>query len=163
MLLGLGLLVLSGCASGASEALEKRAAAASPTATASPPAGAGGDEKVSGSVAVRLNGFQFLDSGNYVSPKEGMAFLALDVSLRNQGQQEVTVGSRAITLKDATGAELRRNLTAGTKPSPESTLAPGKETRGELTYDVPREAAAFQWAVTVGEGSQPAVFDIKKP
>ena len=170
LLLGLTLLTLGivGCGPSAADVLEKRAAG--PTASPAPVAPAapqaapatGGDEKVTGPVAVRLNGVQFSDKGNYVSPKEGMIFMALDVSFRNVGQQEVTVGSRAISLKDASGTEYRRNLTAASKPSPDSTLPPGKETRGELTYEVPKDATAFQLAVTVGEGAQPATFEINR-
>ena len=167
LLLAVALLVLplAGCGPSAADVLEKRSAAASPTAApaaAPAPVGGGGDEKVSGPVAVRLNGVQFSDRSNYVSPKEGMVFLALDVTLRTQRQQEVTAGSRATPRKAATGAEYRRNRTAASKRPPESTLPPGKETRGELTYEVPKDATAFQLAVTVGEGTQPASFEIKK-
>ena len=164
LLLALALVALTaGCGPSAADVLDKRGAAAAPTLSPAAAAQASaGDEKVSGPVAVRLNGVQFSDRGNYVSPREGMVFLALDVTIRNAGQQEVTVGSRAITLKDATGTEYRRNLTAASKPSPDSTLPPGKETRGELTYEVPRDATAFQLAVTGGETAQPVSFEIKK-
>lgn len=123
---------------------------------------AGGDEKVSGGVAVRLNGVQFLEKGSYVSPKEGMVFLALDLTVKNQGQQEVTVGSRALALKDAQGNELRRNMTGATKPSPQSTLAPGAESRGEVTFEVPAAMTGFQLVLVGAEGAAPAIFDIKK-
>ena len=164
LLLALALVALTAsCGPSAADVLDKRGAAAAPSPSPAAAAQASaGDEKVSGPVAVRLNGVQFSDRGNYVSPREGMVFLALDVTIRNAGQQEVTVGSRAITLKDATGTEYRRNLTAASKPSPHSTLPPGKETRGELTYEVPRDATAFQLAVTGGETAQPVSFEIKK-
>jgi uncharacterized protein affecting Mg2+/Co2+ transport len=177
-------LLLGGCASGAQQALDKRlatpttaaaapaaaAAAGSPSAgaAASPVAGApaaaapAGEEKVSGAVAVRVNGVQFLEKGSYVSPKEGMVFLALDVTVKNQGQQEVTVGSRALSLKDAQGNELRRNMTGATKPSPQSTLAPGAESRGELTFEVPAAMTGFQLVLVGAEGAAPATFDIRK-
>ena len=113
-------------------------------------------------MAVRVNGVQFLDKGSYVSPKEGMVFLALDVTVKNQGQQEVTVGSRALSLKDAQGNEMRRNMTGATKPSPQSTLAPGAESRGEVTYEVPAAMTAFQLVLVGGEGAAPATFEIKK-
>jgi len=181
----LAALTLGGCASGAQQALDKRlptpttaaaapaagssapAAAASPAAGASPVAGAasaaGGEEKVSGGVAVRLNSVQFLERGSYVSPKDGMVFMALDLTIKNQGGQEVTVGSRALALRDGQGNEMRRNMTGATKPSPQSTLAPGAESRGELTFEVPMSMSSFQLVLVGSEGAPPATFDIKKP
>jgi hypothetical protein len=113
-------------------------------------------------VAVRLNGVQFLEKGSYVSPKEGMVFLAVDLTVKNQSQQEVTVGSRALSLKDGQGNELRRNMTGATKPSPQSTLAPGAESRGELTFEVPATMTSFQLVLVGAEGAAPATFDIRK-
>ena len=196
------LLGLTGCASGAQQALDKLAAtpttgapaassgagaattgapaaSGSPAAASGGPAGASpaaqapagaaassgggaGEEKTSGGVAIRLNSAQFLDKGNYVSPKDGMVFLALDVTLKNAGQQEVTVGGRAVTLKDAGGTEFRRNLTAGSKPSPQTTIAPGAESRGEWAYEVPASATALTLTIAPAEGAPPAVFEIKK-
>ena len=117
----------------------------------------------SGPVSVRLNGVQFLEKGTYVSPKDGMVFMAIDVTVKNQGAQEVTVGSRALQLKDSQGNEMRRNLTGATKPSPQSTIAPGGESRGELTYEVPVSVRAFQLVLTGGEGAAPATFEINRP
>jgi hypothetical protein len=166
--LGLLLLVvalgLAGCSSGAADVLDKRAAASPTAAPAGASAGsaAAGNQKVSGNVAVTLNGFQFLERGTYIQPKEGMAFLAVDLTVRNQGQEEVTVGSRALTLKDAGGAEYRRNLTGGSKPSPASTLAAGQSSSGEISFEVPVTATAFQLVLTGGEGAPPAVWEIKR-
>jgi uncharacterized protein affecting Mg2+/Co2+ transport len=185
----LAMLVLASCSSGAQQALDKRlgtptaapapatqaAGAGAPAAGASPAAAAAGspvasaasgavsgEEKVSGGVALRLNGVQFLEKGSYVSPKDGMVFMALDVTVKNQGQQEVTVGSRALQLKDGQGNELRRNMTGATKPSPQSTIAPGAESRGELTFEVPVSMTSFQLVLTGGDGAAPATFDIKR-
>ncbi|MGE3911122.1 MAG: hypothetical protein AB7K36_17320, partial [Chloroflexota bacterium] len=60
--------------------------------------------------AVRIHDIQFLDKGNYVSPKEGVVFMALDLTVKNHGQEEVLVGSRALSLQDAQGNEQRRNM-----------------------------------------------------
>ncbi len=184
----LAVLVLAGCSSGAQQALDKRlgtpttapapaapaAVAGSPVAGASPAASAGspvassasgavsGEEKVSGGVAVRLNAVQFLEKGSYVSPKDGMVFMALDVTVKNQGPQEVTIGSRALQLKDGQGNELRRNMTGATRPSPQSTIAPGAESRGELTFEVPTSLTSFQLVLTGSEGAAPATFDIRR-
>jgi len=152
----------SGAATSAPSAAQASPGAAAGGGSGGGAAGGAGEEKVSGGVAIRLNSAQFLERGNYVSPKDGHVFVALDVTLKNGGQQEVTVGGRAVTLKDAGGTEFRRNLTAGSKPSPGTTIAPGAETRGEWAYEVPASATALTLTIAPAEGAPPAVFEIKK-
>jgi len=146
------LVMATACDRGVSSVIEKkeqelRAAAAK-----------AGTTKVSGQVAIQLHQFEISEKGLFVAPKEGTVFVILDVTLENRGQEEITIGSRYMKLTDAAGASYPRSLVGASKPSPDSTLAPGKSSRGQIAYEVPKDAQGLKWFIRAGEGAEEVSF-----
>jgi hypothetical protein len=114
--------------------------------------------RVSGQVAITLHQFEITETGLFVAPKEGTVFVILDVTFENRGQEEITIGSRYMRLTDAGGTSFPRSLVGASKPSPDSTLAPGKSSRGQIAYEVPKGAQGLKWFVKAGEGAEEVSF-----
>ena len=116
--------------------------------------------KDSGSVSIWLQAAQLTEKGRYVSPKEGSAFLLLDVTLTNNGTEDVVVGSRHMRLSDSAGTVYPKTLYGGTKPEPDSAIPPGKNTSGEIAYEVPKAIEHLTWYVRGGDTGEEVAFDL---
>jgi hypothetical protein len=117
-----------------------------------------GTTRVSRQVAITLHQFEIAEKGLFVVPKEGTVFVILDVTFENRGQEEITIGSRFMRLTDGAGTSYPRSLVGASKPSPDSTLAPGKSSRGQIAYEVPKGAQGLKWFVNAGEGAEEVSF-----
>lgn len=156
------LVMASACDRGVSSVIEKKQQELRATALAAK-GGAGatpmaGTTSVSGQVAIRLHRFEITEKGLFVVPKEGTVFVILDVTFENRGQEEITIGSRYMRLTDAAGTSYSRSLVGASKPSPDSTLAPGKSSRGQIAYEVPKDAQGLKWFIKAGEGVEEVSF-----
>jgi hypothetical protein len=117
-----------------------------------------GTTRISGQVAISLHQFEIAEKGLFVVPKEGTVFVILDVTFENRGQAEITIGSRYMRLADAAGTAYPRSLVGASKPSPDSTLGPGKSSRGQIAYEVPKDARGLKWFIKAGEGGEEVSF-----
>jgi hypothetical protein len=161
--LGLSLLLITGCSNDVGSVIERKQRELAATATARAKQEAEGSAarvKDSGNVAITLHTIQLTEKGRYVSPKEGMAFLLFDVSFANKGTDDVVISSRHMRLADVTGAVFPKTLYGGTKPEPDNTVPPGKNTRGEIAYEVPKGVQRLTWFIKGGDGAQEVSFDI---
>jgi hypothetical protein len=146
------LVMAAACDRGVSSVIEKkqqelRAAAAK-----------AGTTKVSGQVAIQLHQFDIAEKAMFVVPKEGTVFVILDVTFENRGQEEITIGSRYMRLTDAAGTSYPRSLVGASKPSPDSTLPPGKSSRGQIAYEVPKGTQGLKWLIKAGQGAEEVSF-----
>jgi len=148
------LSMASACDRGVSSVIEKKQQELRAKAAAA----RAGTTKVSGRVAITLHQFEITGKGLFVVPKEGTLFVILDVTFENRGQEEITIGSRYMRLTDAAGTSYPRSLVGASKPSPDSTLAPGKSSRGQIAYEVPKDAQGLRWFIKAGEGVEEVSF-----
>jgi hypothetical protein len=148
------LVMVSACDRGVSSVIEKKQQELRATAAAAK----AGTTRVSGQVAIRLHQFEITEKGLFVVPKEGTVFVILDVTFENRGQEEITIGSRYMRLTDAAGTPYPRSLVGASKPSPDSTLAPGKSSRGQIAYEVPKDVKGLKWFIKAGEGVEEVSF-----
>jgi len=148
------LVMASACDRGVSSVIEKKQQELRATAAAAK----AGTTKVSGQVAIRLHQFEIAEKGLFVVPKEGTVFVILDVTFENRGQEEITIGSRYMRLTDAAGASYPRSLVGASKPSPDSTLGPGKSSRGQIAYEVPKGTRGLKWFIKAGQGAEEVSF-----
>ncbi len=148
------LVMVSACDRGVSSVIEKKQQELQAKAAAAK----AGTTRVSGRVAITLHQFEITEKGLFVVPKEGTVFVILDVTFENRGQEEITVGSRYMRLTDAAGTSYPRSLVGASKPSPDSTLAPGKSSRGQIAYEVPKDARGLKWFIKAGEGAEEVSF-----
>jgi hypothetical protein len=148
------LVMASACDRGVSSVIERKQQELQAKAAAAK----AGTTKVSGRVAITLHQFEVTEKGLFVVPKEGTVFVVLDVTLENRGQEEITIGSRYMRLADAAGTAYPRSLVGASKPSPDSTLAPGKSSRGQIAYEVPKDARGLRWFVKAGDGAEEVSF-----
>jgi len=148
------LLVISACDRGVSSVIEKKQQELRAKAAAAK----AGTTKVSGQIAITLHQFEVTGKGLFVVPKEGTVFVVLDVTLENRGQEEITIGSRYMRLTDGAGTSYPRSLVGASKPSPDSTLPPGKSSRGQIAYEVPKDAQGLKWFIKAGEGAEEVSF-----
>lgn len=106
-----------------------------------------------GELEVTAHAVLDLESEIAASPPPGLAWLAVDVSVTNIGEEQVLVSPFLQTaLEDG---EANRYLSAVDQPGPrplEGTVAPGETLRGDIVYAVPADAAGLQFIFSaVGE------------
>jgi len=156
-------LLMSSCTDDVADVIEQkqRELAATTTARASQEGqGTGLSVKESGDVAFWLHSVQLTEEGRYVSPSEGMAFLLVDVTLTNNGTEDVVVSSRHMRLADSAGTVYAKTLYGGTKPEPDNAIPPSESTRGEIAYEVPKGIQRLTWYVTGGDRGEEISFDL---
>jgi len=161
--LGLSLLTLWGCGNNPTPtATNTGTPAASPSLTtaASPPAGSKQPTQLpSPSVdigkPIKLGKYQFTvngvreSAGDEISkPKQGQKFLMIDATVENQGEKREAISSITLfTLSDSNNKKYERVITTDAKGSLDSNLDPGKSLKGEIAFEVPKDAKNLQLIV----------------
>jgi hypothetical protein len=160
----LAISFATACSSRAETVIEKKQRELAATATAARAMGATAARGVqtSGQVDIILHDFHLDEKGYFASPEEGMLFLVLDVTFKNNGVGEVTIGSRHMRMVDAAGNTYRKSLVGGSKASPDSTIGPGESTTGEIVYEVPKHIGDLTWLIKAGDEAEEVCFSLVK-
>lgn len=99
----------------------------------------------------------YTGTGQFAStPSPGNIFIAFDVSITNNTDQDFTANGAAFCVKDGSGREYRRPAFAGPEPRlPLSRLYTGETARGWTTLEIPAElptaTLTYQLNVVTGE------------
>jgi hypothetical protein len=150
--LSLSLLTLWGCGNNRTSTTASPSPTAAATA-ASPSTESKKSVKIpSKSVAmgqsIKLGKYQFIvngmrkTDGDMISkPKQGQKFLLIDATVENQGQKMEPISSVFLfALTDSTGKQYERVITTEAKGNLDSNLDPGKQLKGEIAFEVPKDA-----------------------
>jgi len=106
-----------------------------------------GDIVEIGSIALTVNEVTHPAGDSYNKPNEGNVFTVVDVTIKNQGSEAVSVSSMLqMSLKDGTGQGYDPDFMASTASggtAPEGEIAPGETVRGQVGFQVPEDAAGM--------------------
>ncbi|MBE3549828.1 MAG: DUF4352 domain-containing protein [Brockia lithotrophica] len=133
-------------ASAAAESGEKPAQGESDGGKAAYPEFRVGDQIKMGNLVFVVNGTREVKD-EFMNPNPGNIFLAVDVTVENVGEKPEPVSSLMMfDLRDAEGNRYNRTL-AGSKTTPDGEVAPGKKLRGEVVFEVPKDAKGLEFII----------------
>lgn len=90
---------------------------------------------------VTVNSVRESKGDDYLKPQEGNVLKVLDITVVNQGDEELVVSSAlSFSLSDASGQTYMPSVTSDIKQSLDGKLAPGEKLQGEIPYEVSKEA-----------------------
>jgi hypothetical protein len=124
-----------------SGAATKGGDSSSDSGTAAPQAFAVGDQVKLGDYVLVVNTVTdpFVSGNEFDTPDEGKRYVAVDVSVTNEGAKPETVSSMmCFDLLDTTGQKYTMALVAGAPAAPDGEVDPGQPLRGTLTYEIPQ-------------------------
>ncbi|RKQ84621.1 DUF4352 domain-containing protein [Brockia lithotrophica] len=103
---------------------------------------------------IKMDNFVFVVNGTrevkaeFVTPKPGNTFLAVDVTVENVGEKPEPVSSLMMfDLRDAEGNRYKQTIVTTDKASLNGEVAPGKKLRGEIVFEVPKEAKGLEFII----------------
>jgi len=103
---------------------------------------------------IKMNNLVFVVNGarevkdDFVNPKPGNIFLAVDVTVENVGEEPETISSWDFDLRDAEGNRYEEEIFVSSKPCPCGEVAPGKKLRGEIVFEVPKEVKGLELIIS---------------
>lgn len=108
---------------------------------------AGQTVKVGSTWEITVNGVKTSQGDSFDTPKPGMTFLLIDVTLKNVSDQEQPVSSLIMwTLRDPSGQQYTETITTIAGAPPDGKAAAGSPVRGTLAYEVPTSGHSFTLA-----------------
>jgi hypothetical protein len=101
------------------------------------------------SLRITIHGVKRTQGDGIFTAEEGNEYLIVDVTLENMDKEEHYVSRFYSVITDSTGAEYDPTIQLkDTAPSPEKTLAPGEQARGEMVYEVDASATGLEFVYT---------------
>jgi hypothetical protein len=108
---------------------------------------------------------QEVSGQSFNQPKEGMKFVAVDVMVKNGTDQPQATSTFDFKLQDESSYSYNSQLFDAKDPSyKSSTLQPGKQQRGWITFEVPKTAKEYELVYTPNtwQQSKQIVIKLKK-
>jgi len=100
--------------------------------------------KVGDTWEVMINSVKTNQGNSIDTPKSGMVFLLIDVTLKNVSNQEQPVSSLVMwTLRDPGGQQYTETVTTFAGAPPDGKAAAGSPVRGTLAYEIPTSTHSF--------------------
>ncbi|WP_314585289.1 DUF4352 domain-containing protein [Paenibacillus terrigena] len=104
-----------------------------------------GDAVDFNNLTVTLNGVRE-SKGKLIKPKDGKKFVVVDVTVENKGDADKTISSLIQTaMSDGDGYSYSIALSDDEKASLNGNVAAGKKLRGEVTFELPKEAKELEF------------------
>lgn len=92
-------------------------------------------------VIVTVHGIRESKGDDYLKPKEGSVLKVLDITVDNQSDKEQVISSAlSFSLSEADGKTHMPFITSDIKQPVEGKLAPGEKLRGEIPYEISKDA-----------------------
>ena len=114
-----------------------------------------GDVITMGTTTLTVGGIEFSQGQEYSEPAEGYEFLVVDLTLENKGSQAITVSSlMQMAVKDADHYQYSVDLFASMllgQGSPDGEIAAGEKLRGQVGFQVPKDATKLMFVFDAGE------------
>ncbi len=100
--------------------------------------------------------------GEFVKPEEGKVIILVDVTAENKGTDEKPISS-ALQTKVADGDGYQYNLTIAEdgKGSFDGSVASGRKLRGEVAFEVPKDASSLEFIFSDPFKKGQAIWKIK--
>lgn len=108
-----------------------------------------GDRVVIGDLAITVNGTRKPKPTDFLKPKEGNIWIAVDATIENLGSQPTTISSLAMfKLADADGYNYGVTIGPDSKAQLDGELGAGRKMRGEVVFEIPKDATGLQLIFT---------------
>ncbi|HUV46819.1 MAG TPA: DUF4352 domain-containing protein [Candidatus Bathyarchaeia archaeon] len=119
-----------------------------------------GEEIDAGDYFITVKGAR--KSSGTIVPKAGNTYLLVDVLVENKTDEEKAVSSMlSSSVKDEEGVKYTITIGADNKGSLDGKLLPNDKLRGEVTFEVPKEATGFKYYFETGVfGGETVVVDL---
>jgi hypothetical protein len=113
-----------------------------------------GEQVQVGSWAVTLNSAKLHGGTEFDTPEAGHTYLVVNATFKNGSSQPQTMSTVVqVTMKDSAGQRYTETFVGFAEASPDGTVEPGGQTRGEIVYEVPTSVHQFTFTF------QPDMFD----
>ncbi|WP_162523598.1 DUF4352 domain-containing protein [Calorimonas adulescens] len=104
-----------------------------------------GDVISIGDYVLTVNGTRTSNGDDFLKPDEGNTWYIIDATVENKSDKPVNVSSLLMfKLSDGEGYSYDQAFGADTKGSLDGELAPGRKMRGELAYEIPKDASGLE-------------------
>ena len=135
-----------------------------PTITATPvPATAPGIGGTATGKGYTVTLYQLLDpapAGQYIQPKDGMRWVAVDIEITNTGNTPLDYNMFFCKLKTTDHREYNATVGAATPPLHSGQQQPGEATRGWVTFEIPMDSQLAILSYDPAFGRNRTTFDL---
>jgi hypothetical protein len=101
-----------------------------------------GDSVKFDDLVITVNGIRESDGGDFLAPGEGNVYLLVDVTAENTGDEEAALSSMMQTeVVDSEGFSYNVTIVLDAKGSFDGSVGAGRKLRGEIAYEVPKDAS----------------------
>lgn len=114
-----------------------------------------GDSVKAGNLIFTVNSTRTDEGGEFIKPDEGKIYYMVDVTVENTGDESETASSLMMfRLFDSDGYNYSVTFGPETKGSVDGEISAGRKLRGELVYEIPKEATGLELEIdpTLGSG-----------
>lgn len=137
------LLLLAGC--GGTVTPEKVQPGQQAPATKAPEKFKVGDAIKMGSLVFTVHGHREVKPQEFLKPGEGKRWVAVEVEVSNQGDKPQAISSLLMfKLADSQGYQYTVSIVPGLKGQLDGEVAPGRKMRGEVGFEIPKEAKGLE-------------------
>ncbi|OUM87931.1 MAG: hypothetical protein BAA01_10830 [Bacillus thermozeamaize] len=104
-----------------------------------------GEQIKMGDLIFVVNSVRDSEGDQFIKPQQGHVYKMVDVTLENVGNESDVISSLMMfSLSDADGYKYNVTIGPETKGSLDGELQPGRKMRGELTFEVPKDAKGLE-------------------
>lgn len=104
-----------------------------------------GDTIKMGDLTIVVNAVRTDQGNEFIKPDEGNIYYIIDVTIENNGEEEVAISSLAMfKLYDSEGYNYSITVGPDTKGQLDGNLGSGRKMRGELVYEIPTDAKGLE-------------------
>lgn len=104
-----------------------------------------GDPIKMGDLIFIVNSIRESNGNDFIKPEEGKVYKIADVTLENVGKESTSVSSMLMfSLSDADGYKYNITIGPDAKGSVDGELQPGRKHRGEVAFEVSKEAKGLE-------------------
>jgi len=104
-----------------------------------------GEQIKMGDLIFTVNSVRDSKGDDFFKPEEGHIYKIVDVTLENIGEKSASISSMLMfSMSDADGYKYNITIAPGTKGSVDGELQPGRKLRGEVAFEVPKDAEGLE-------------------
>ena len=95
-------------------------------------------------IVITLNGLRESEGDDYKKPQDGNMFKVVDLTVKNNGTEQVVISSAlSFALTDDQEVQYTPAISSDVQTL-DGTIAPGEELKGEISYEVAKDAKGLQ-------------------